>query len=524
MALETRRVFPLRPQPAFRAFGLPLLLGLLWVGAASAAPQVTKPASKPAADDAPPAKAEAVFPPIRVPMDGPAIDLSTLSLLASEPWEFPKDDGDALIGWIREKRGGMPEDVRDLPQRGEALEEVQRLVDNLLIAAWHHRKNFPEHAGSNEVLALICEFAGLNEARFVFSQNARQKAEFGANLAAPEVLDLVLRYYRPLVHLAVEGLTQSTSKPEQSKFLDALGVAHLSVGTRYAGAQGYDAAAVLRQTAADYFALSIEFDPRPTYAIDNSIKLIDTLLAAGATDRAAAESRKFMTKWPESRYWPHVFYFLNKALRRGGRLTEALEAWKKYGPVLEAGANGEPLPEWHRPDGVAVPEEERMTYGLYGERNTFYLGFYEFALGRTERALALLQQFTVEANELEAEGRLQMPGKVFRDNMAFSLIDTLRNLVGKPAPKLELNDGWVTPPPAKDDAKLTLVLFCDLSRAQTRHRELFAVLNSVASDYWGKGVRLRWVSAGSRRAEDHAEIQKQRMQQFAIGAGFVAPG
>ncbi len=465
-----------------------------------------------ASQDAPPA---VFIPQSRIPA-GESIDLSTLSLLVTPPWEFPVDSDEELSKWLEQEKSKMPSDIREVGTRGEQLRLVQERVDNLLIAAWHHYKTYPASSYRVDVLDLLCELTCLNEQRFLHAENQRNKHEFGVDMTADDFLDLSLRYFRPVTVLASSGVKESKTPLVKSRFVKTLGVCHLALGGRFMGAQLFEDAKILQRTAGDYFAAAMELDPMKLEDVDLSIKLIDTMLQSGENGRAATEARRFLTKHVKSKYWPHVFYFLAKALRRDGKLEEVLALWTKYGIVLQHGEAGLPLPKWHTDPPYVVPEEHRSDYALYAERVGFYLGFYRIALGDVSTGTRLLRNFTVDMNERESENKLMMPGKVFRDAMAFYYIANLENLVNKEAPAFDIGDGWVNPPSEDaDKAKATVLVFADSSRAQGRHREYFHAFAKVQKELWAKGLRSAWISAASRMKDATLEGQKEEMRLVA---------
>lgn len=505
---------------------LPVVVALSTFGVSLAAQTGPEGAKTPTTQAAPNGAAESPTPSIIPP--GPRIDLSTLRF---QPESFAADapsGDDELFQWIEAKQGEMPDDTRDVPTAGDELVRVQILVDTMIEAGWKHVNTYPESEHRDDVLQLLARLHTLNQARFMAAEMEAYKQALQQNMPAPELAELQFRYLRSILEIVQAGLAADPDPVTRSRLMASLGDVYKMASGPFNQLHRYDDFARTNREAARAFdearrALS----PHPD-DIDLRIRRLDALLTGREFDQVATECEQFVETYPRSRYTPHIFFWWHQAYRRSGQLEKGLALWERWAPALDAGAKGEPMPEWLDGGGWVADDKAKEGYQVYRDRVLFYRGFFNYALQEFHRARTLLGDFLVAMNELEGAGTLGMASKVYRDAMAYylnknlyALFEEVENseapkLVGKPAPELAIGDGWVTPFPKEADEGATcyLLLFCGESSARGRQYELFSALDELLKSRREDGLRVCWISSGSRLRDTNVAEEKSKIASF----------
>lgn len=366
----------------------------------------------------------------------------------------------------------------------EELPKFHKLVDEAIAGGEHFVATFPESMGLPTVAQILGRLLLLNHTRYVVNLDNQYRADTG-DRTPPELLETLSREYLERVQAVV-----------------ALGLAESRKTTGLLEAIRGDCC-VLQQNpleAAKAFAASLAVYPDSATADFTAATQVDALIRGEAFGEAAPLARAYLEKRPRSPYLADVFFMLHKCLRHTGQLQEGLDAWKQWAPHLRAIGNGEPVVVEGEP--WTVPETARTAFRRYADRERFYIGFYNFALGRLDTATESLESFLDYVNSKEAASETVDPStKVYWQFQAIPMLHTITALVGRPAPELKPTS-WLIPPDENvGPGRVSLVLFCPSTRTNNRQIDLFPRLNQIATDYWGRGLRVYWI-ADARTTRD----------------------
>ena len=219
---------------------------------------------------------------------------------------------------------------------------------------------------------------------------------------------------------------------------------------------------------------------------------------------------------PRSPYLPHLVYFTHKACRHLGKLTQGRDLWRKWGPVLTAGSKAGAsvtLPGREEEPPYVVPEGKETDFAMMADRQGFYEGFYQLALGEKEAALQAMLKFNDNLYERINTGEtLAMPTKTYFEFQSVPMAQRIDVLHDREAPSLE-GMTWVQKNPADENSKIELRIFCDSSRGNNRQNRFLDVAKELEQEFSSEGLSVVWISGILR--EDRADREIAAMKSLA---------
>ncbi|MGE3165860.1 MAG: hypothetical protein AB7O52_13220 [Planctomycetota bacterium] len=382
-----------------------------------------------------------------------------------------------LHRWLVDQMARVPANDEIPRITREELPRFHKLVDDAIAGGEYFVQNFPTSPARPAVGAILGRLLILNHTRYVVNLDNQYQEDTGERMA-PELLETLSREYLDRIETLVRDALAESCR-----------VTGLLEGVR-------GDTCVLQQApleAAKAFAASLAVYPENPNADFVDATRIDALVRGEAFEVGATEARAYLEQRPRSPYLADVFFMLHKSLRHSGRLNEGLEAWKKWGPILRAIGNGEPVDLGGGP--WTVPEGARAAFRRYADRESFYLGFYEFALGKLDSAVQHLETFLDLVNSKEAAGEAVDPStRVYWQFQAIPMLHIVTALVGRPAPTLNPTH-WLVPPDENvGPGRVSLVLFCPSTPKNNRQIDFFPRLAKIAGDHWAEGLRVYWIA------------------------------
>lgn len=390
--------------------------------------------------------------------------------------EYPTADAE-LVDWL-EARLDEIGNVRKIDRA--RLQEVFRIVDSAIVAGEHHVENYPDSPRRTRALWLLGRFLYLNIDRDLAQRNEKNEQEWGAPLSEVEIVQFLGDYYGRVQGLIDEALALEPTAETRARLLELRGECFVR-NREPAG-------------AAEAFEAADEAYPGDPQGDERAIKLCEALDALMRFDELAKLARESRARWTRSEFWPHFFWYEHKAYRHSGRLEDGLHVWKENIARLEAGAKGEPIEIAEGEEPYVVPEVYRIDYQRYVDRHLFYRGFFQYALGNDEKALAEFRAFSDALHErINAGETLDGSTKAYLHYQGDPMARRMSLLQDQPLPEFGDEVVWITPPGGEPDPPKTVIrIFCPSSNAQGRHELMFPLLARLANEYFSRGLRIEW--------------------------------
>lgn len=276
--------------------------------------------------------------------------------------------------------------------------------------------------------------------------------------------------------------------------------------------------------AAQAFRVALNIDTSQIDADELRIKEVEALELAGEYEEMMKSGFSCLENHPRSAYLPHLVYFTHKACRHLGKLTQGRDLWRKWGPVLTAGSvagAAVTLPGREEEELFVIPEGKETDFAMMADRQRFYEGFYQLALGEKEAALKALLKFNDEIYERINGGTdLAMPTKTYFEFQSIPMAQRIDVLHDKPAPSLE-GMTWIQKNPADSESKLELRIFCDSSRGKNRQDRFLDVAKELEQEFSSQGLSVVWISGILRGDRADREIEAMKSIAAAKNLGWT---
>ena len=382
----------------------------------------------------------------------------------------------------------------------EDLPRVFLILDEGVSAGRQYLADYPEGKELPQVCCDLGRLLILNVDRHLSMLNEEAKI-FGAALTADQRLEELVSYLTEVTHLAQITIAQDISSKLSCRAQVILA----------------DCLLKMRQPSqsADAFSEALKLDTSEIDVQELKIKRIEALESSQRYEEMLKAGTETLANDPRTPYLPHLVYFTHKAHRHLGILEDGRQIWRKWGPVLAAGALGGEIEIPGSSEKWIVPEGKKGDFAMMSERAGFYEGFYQLALGNKKAALDALLSYNDQLYErINSGDALSMTTKTYLEFQSLPMAQRIDVLHGRKAPSL---DGlrWIEPPPESDqDKKVELRLFCDSSRANNRQSRFISLLRKLEHEYSSAGLRVVWVS-GVLRAE-RADREAAAMTEIAI--------
>ena len=268
--------------------------------------------------------------------------------------------------------------------------------------------------------------------------------------------------------------------------------------------------------AAAQFKEALKLDTQEIDVNELRIKEVEALELAEDYEAMVKAGMACLENHPRSPYLPHLVYFTHKACRHLGKLTQGRDLWRKWGPALTAGSKAGAqitLPGREDEAPFTVPEGKETDFAMMADRQGFYEGFYQLALGEKEASLQALLKFNDSLYErLNTGETLAMPTKTYFEFQSIPMAQRIDVLHDKVAPSLE-GMTWVQKNPADSESKIELRIFCDSSRGNNRQTRFLDVAKELEQEFSSQGLSIVWISGILRG--DRADREIAAMKNIA---------
>ncbi|MGB1771071.1 MAG: hypothetical protein ACPHP7_02425 [Planctomycetota bacterium] len=431
--------------------------------------------------------------------------------LSAQAEETQKDDPKApavtatdqsaeLAKLVREKLAAIP-DPRTLKR--EDLAAVFIILDEGIDAGRDYVSQFED--GGKEFSRVAVDLGRLlilNVDRHV-GMLAQAAKESGSPMTAAQRLAEQIYYLQEVVDLANSALAAGDlSLAQQCRARVVLGDALLKCRKQ--------------KEAAAQFGEALKLDTSEIDLDELRIKEVEALELAEDYEAMVKAGMNCLENHPRSPYLPHLVYFTHKACRHLGKLTQGRNLWRKWGPVLTAGSKAGAkitLPGREEEPPYIVPEGKETDFAMMADRQGFYEGFYQLALGEKEAALQAMLKFNDDLYERINTGEtLAMPTKTYFEFQSVPMAQRIDVLHDREAPSLE-GMTWAQKNPADENSKIELRIFCDSSRGNNRQNRFLDVAKELEQEFSSEGLSVVWISGILR--EDRADREIASMKSLA---------
>ncbi|MEM7165097.1 MAG: hypothetical protein AAF581_06500 [Planctomycetota bacterium] len=427
----------------------------------------------------------------------------------------------------------VPESVRNLPP--QKLEEVQRDVDEAIVAANQYLKQCPKATEREQVLVGLGKLLVLNNQR-VLTQHIKDYQDAN-NKKSPDAVwigEKRKQYFQQVFAVLTEA--ERTRDEDLAGEIERLKAkCHYYVGDFAKAAETYAAA-----------IKSHPLDPAPDETL---CALAGSYLKAGTQAAGALQdssrffegvlthSQDFVRRYPTSRFLPHILHMEMKAYVGLGRTDDGLKFLQKYVDMHHKVVGGEAIVI----DGQRhmFSATTRSEFEVYLDQYEFHLGFMHYVNGNILEAQSHMQR---QVDFLTEKGKTKTLGPSSRVylNRTNEVLETMKELQGKPAPALELGkDSWVNDQELSLEAERGQVVALLFAAYGTPRYDPFSrALETYYQAKWGEGFRAAWVTfrKGPRDIEEQkrdVDAQRRRLglsypagvdcsDQFAASRGFNA--
>ncbi len=410
-----------------------------------------------------------------------------------------KEQALAIIG----VEARIPDDVRK--PIGMTLEELQQLTDRTIVEGEAFLAEFPVSEYRTAVITVLCRLYLLNSNRTFIDSTRLYKERNGKDPESSWIQVLRRNYFaRIQAHLkeAISAIPEGEAINCRLVRLKADSFWH---SQQYAKAIGQ------YRILIDQCGSLEDLDVVRCALLNSQLRDHDHSGAVSTAD-------SFLAHHLESELLPHVLHLRGKALLEAGRLLDALHWWRSVEDVIHSAAEGRPVVLGGKPVKLSV--KTRGDFQRYHEEINFTLGFIEFAMGDY---LAAEQSFREEQELLitrQGENRITNVGQVYI-NRTERVYDTLVRLVGKPAPSLDLGDGWISNvslDPIQEQGNVVLLLFAPYNNA--RYRDTINNLQQLYVTHWHEGLRVGWVAIPKGRNDLSGQLDSLTVEAGSMGLAF----
>ncbi len=433
-------------------------------------------------------------------------EASTLPELDSN--DDSSEESAALAKTVREKLAAIP-DPRTL--RRDDLAAVFITLDEGIDAGRDYVMRFSAKGKDFSRVAIdLGRLLILNVDRHV-GMMAQAAKDSGAPFTNDQRLAEQVYYLQEVIQLAQIALAKEDLPPDQvSRAQVVLGDALLKCRKPVEASQAFRSA--------------LELDTSLLDADELRIKEVEALELAGDYEAMMKAGFNCLNNHPRSPYLPHLVYFTHKACRHLGKLTQGRELWRKWGPVLTAGSQAGAevtLPGQEEGSPYVIPDGKETDFAMMADRQRFYEGFYQLALGEKEAALQALLKFNDEIYERINGGTdLAMPTKTYFEFQSIPMAQRIDVLHDKQAPSLE-GMTWIQKNPADAESKLEMRIFCDSSRGKNRQNRFLDVAKELEQEFSSEGLSVVWISGILRGDRSGREIEAMKSIASSKNLGWT---
>ena len=438
--------------------------------------------------------------PIPAPLEAQLQDAtvdSDVILLARE------GDEAALSSAIVERISKIPENVRK-PEK-MTVKELQVLVDETLVLGDAYLDRFKKGEHRQQVLPGVARLWVLNNTRYLVNASQAYREKTGENATSAWRANTRKVYFARAFAMIEEALGGVGEDAEMNLTLHKLKGQALWFANNYSEAIGQ-------------YRLVLALRPEDGEADQTLCALVNAQLKNGDRSDSVASADLFFENHPTSNLLPHVLYLRGKALVEAGRAKEALGYWHSITETIRAGAAGEKvtiLGEEYQLDAETIPDFKR-----YHEEMSFAIGFLEFAMGNYDGAERSLREEIEMLQESQANNSISNVGQVFL-NRTEKVYDSLVRLYGKPAPDLDLGDGWidgVSLDPMHERGNVVVLLFGPFGN--NRYEPILRQLGRLYQAKWHEGLRIAWVTVPKGRRDLPRQMNEVHREARRLGLGF----
>ncbi|MFQ5654947.1 MAG: hypothetical protein ACE5GW_09480, partial [Planctomycetota bacterium] len=246
--------------------------------------------------------------------------------------------------------------------------------------------------------------------------------------------------------------------------------------------------------------------------------LINAHLRKGEYDEVARLSDEFLRQFPRSDLAPHAYGLKGKALTEGGKTSQALSFWRGCEETVRQAALG--IPVRIGEETYVYPQKVRRVFQSYLDQLYFHQAFLAYVQGDSASALKALDREIDHLNKQLEKNLLSQAGKVFLDRSQM-VRETLTTLQGRPAPSLDLGDGWldgVALDLPSEKGNVIALLFAPYE--SDRWDRFLPILQGVYEEKWPEGLRVGWIATPKGRRDLPLQVERLRASHDRIGLSF----
>ena len=385
----------------------------------------------------------------------------------------------------------IPQDTKS--GRKEDYDKVRMWVDTTLRRSADYLDKYP--AGDNRVQVLYAA------ARLLTMNYKRRETMPVAAWVKPDIS----AYFTNVREMIAEGMKLSKDESQLLKFKKCLGQVNYHAMDHVAAGKIYE------EIIRDY-----PTDPDADWSWMALINVRDKVRDYAGTVKLA---REFKKRFPTSPFIPHIIGILGKSLTQLGEIELAAHLWESNLDLIQTAADGKPVK-------VKVGEEEKEhrfpthvtnDFLFYLDQVNFNIGFCYYIQGKAEQAELWLQR---AVDDLSSRQRMSQAGKVFLGR-AQRVLSSLKTLQGKPAPRLDLDQGWLDGEfldLAAERGNVTVLYFATYGGA--RYSDFAKLIEEYHGNEWENGFRAAWISIPKGRNDIPGQFEKLRAQRDSLGLTY----
>jgi hypothetical protein len=201
-----------------------------------------------------------------------------------------------------------------------------------------------------------------------------------------------------------------------------------------------------------------------------------------------------------------------------GRMVEALGWWKTIEDVIHSAATGKPVVLNGEP--VELTAKCRKDFQRYHEEVNFSIGFISFVLGELSGAEASFRDELDLLKKRQEANAITNVGQVYISRTE-KVYESLVRLAGKPAPVLDLGDGWVSNvslDPLQEQGNVILLLFAPYNNS--RYTKTLENLQRLYTAHWHEGLRMAWIAIPKGKSDLPGQVGKIATEAASLNLAF----
>ena len=397
----------------------------------------------------------------------------------------------------------IPKNVRQ--PKGMTVREIQDLTDQTLAKGERYLAEFQQGAQRDDVIPVLCKLYIMNSSRTFIDSSRLYKERTGSDPGSQWVSVMRKNYFDRVIGL----LDEVVNRTAEGEKVDCH-VLRLKADTFW-HSQHY-------AKAITNYKLVLEQCPTIEERDVISCALLNSQIRDRDHSGALFTADDFISKHTDSDLLPHVLHLRGKALMESGRMEDALLWWKSIEDVIHSAATGKPV--MLEGKTVELSAKCRSDFQRYHEEINFSLGFISFVLGDYVTAEAHFRDELELLKKRQEDQQITNVGQVYVSRTE-RVYESLVRFAGKPAPPLDLGDGWianVSLDPLQERGNVLLLLFAPYNN--NRYIPTLENLQKLYTAHWADGLRIAWIAIPKGKSDLPGQMDKLAVQTAGLGLGF----